>query len=147
MRFFEDRAEVSRVAKAELQSGRQWLRIADISPLVDDRSVQAACKGAKVLAARVFRRIKGPTEFASTEIEQAEKQAQELQGKLDTLNLLNSRHEKRLQYMGELFETWSAGIAKVPRFSADATLESWTGAYHDLMNQDSEELSLSLIHI
>ncbi len=141
VRFFEDRAEVTRLAKVELASGRQWVRMAGISPLVDERSVQAACKGAKVLAARVFRRIKGPTEFASTEIEQAEKQAQELQGKLDTLNLLNSRHEKRLQYMGELFETWSAGIAKVPRFSADATLESWTGAYHDLMNQDSEELS------
>jgi uncharacterized protein (TIGR02231 family) len=140
VRFFEDRAEVSRVAKAELVSGRQWVRIAGISPLVDERSVQAACKGAKVLAARVYRHIKGPAEFASTEIEQAEKQAQELQGKLETLNLLNSRHEKRLQYMGELFETWTTGIAKVPRFSPDAPLESWTGAYHNLMKQDAEEL-------
>ncbi|CAG0997753.1 hypothetical protein PLCT2_02868 [Planctomycetaceae bacterium] len=141
VRFFEDRAEVTRAAKAELQSGRQWLRIADISPLVDERSVQAACKGATVLAARVFRRVKGASEFASSEIAALEAQHTELARKIEAAEQVRSRHEARLEYLGELYGAWASGIAKVPRFSIDAPLESWTSAQRDLCAQDAEELN------
>lgn len=141
IRFFEDRAEVTRGAHADLATGRQWIRIAGVSPLVDERSVQAACKGAKVLAARVFRRVRQANEFASSEIAALEKQEAELTRKLEAIELVRSRHEKRLEYLGELQGSWAAGLAKVPRFASDAPLESWTDAYKDLTAQDIDELN------
>jgi uncharacterized protein (TIGR02231 family) len=137
IRFFEDRAEVTRGAQVELAFGRQWIRIAGISPLVDERSVQAACKGAKVLAARVFRRFKQADEFASSEIAALEKQEENLARRLEALALVRSRHEKRLEYLGELQGSW----AKVPRIASDTPLESWIDAYKELTAQDIAELN------
>lgn len=140
VRFFEDRAEVTRVAAAELAAGRQWLRVGGISPLIDDRSVQAACGQARVLAARVGRAVTKGTELAASEIAALEKKESELEKQLAALDTLRSRHEKRLEYLAELQGAWAEGAAKVPRIRPDASLESWSGAWRDLCSQDADEL-------
>lgn len=141
VRFFEDRAEVTRQAQVRLTEERQWVRVSGVTPLVDDRSVQSGAKGARVLAARVHRRMIRARELARAEIEKVEAEAARLESRLETLRQVVSRHEKRLRYQGELFESWTAGIARIPRFSAEAPLESWTTAYNDLMAAEKDELA------
>ena len=141
VRFFEDRAEVTRQVVAPLAAGCQWLRISGVTPLVDDRSVQAACAGAKILAARVFRRLRTAQEISASEIEKFEREGAKLQARIDELRLQISRVEKRLEYLGALFETWTQGIAKIPRFSDLAPMDSWTSAYDELLRADGDEMA------
>ena len=69
VQFFEDRAEVTRKAMIQLNGGRQWVRLGGITPLVDDRSVQANVAGdsVRVISARVVRRVRPKEEMPKGE--------------------------------------------------------------------------------
>lgn len=143
--FFEDRAEVTRVATATLTEGRQWVRLAGATILLDDRSVQARASSdrVQVLSARVVRRVRSVNDLSQDEaaklrqgLEEAERSVQEIQSRRERL-------ARRTNYLNQLVQQWCARLAQVPGPTAESPPADWAAAWQALTARDDEYLEQS----
>lgn len=145
--FYEDRAEVTRVASVELAAGSQWIHLSGVSAFLDDRSVQvrllAAAEPSKdtessnemevsVIAASARRRVlpayvhaKGPIEELETMLREAEAARTSAQARL-------ARANSRRAHLRTLTSTWCAGLSEIPRGAAADDLAPWRSAYRSM---------------
>ncbi|MCC6993316.1 MAG: DUF4139 domain-containing protein [Deltaproteobacteria bacterium] len=70
--FYEDRAEVERVAQVTLPAGRASVRIGGLTALVDDTTVSASVEGGRVLSTRVRRVVSRQPAVGDAELAAAE---------------------------------------------------------------------------
>ena len=143
VKFFEDRAEVTRKAMIQLNGGRQWVRLGGITPLVDDRSVQANVAGdsVRVISARVVRRVCPKEEMPKGEAELLNKELRELDRRDEIIQADLERDDSQREYITELLETWAGGLARIPREDAEAPIADWEAAYEDLVAKDIKALA------
>ncbi len=122
--LFEDRAEVTRRAEAEIGAGTSWVRIAGISPFVDEHSVQARIEGegegTKVLSARVRWRAHLERALGREEINALTVKEKAAQRALREQELALDRATRAEQQAKGLLGKWLAGVAQVPRGSREA---------------------------
>ncbi len=136
--LFEDRAEVVRGATVPLAAGTRWIALDGVSPLVDDRSVQArtAAPGVQVLAARVVRRVHQVAALGREEIEALEREEQEARARAEAAWQTVERTERSLARMGQMEARWARAIGTVPRHvSAPSATESWRQAWDTLQDE------------
>lgn len=141
--FFEDRAEVTRKARAKLPAGVSWVALGGVSAAVDDPSVVAGIRGegARVVAARVVRQVRQDpalTESEITAIEAAEAAARRTRQDAERAPSRARSYEARC---AALCETWLMRVQQVPRAQpgsrsrpeaqpqAEAQTPSWRTAY------------------
>lgn len=143
--FFEDRAEVSRVALVSVAQGRQWVRLEGMTLLLDDRSVQARALSdrVKVLAARVVRRKRQVSSLPADEtaklqaaIDEAARVAAQLDQQADRVN-------RRSSYLYSLMQNWCSSVAGVPK-PGDGDAAEYGKAWAALMTRDDEYLATQL---
>ena len=145
--FYEDRAEVTRVATVELAAGSQWIHLSGVSAFLDDRSIQVrvltAAKseptdeegdghkaaGVAVIAASARRQVlpayvhaKGPIEELDTQLREAELARASAQARLTRANSRRTR-------LRALAATWCEGLSEIPRGAATDDLAAWRAAY------------------
>ena len=133
--FFEDRAEVLRRAEVTVVPGAQWVAVAGVTPYVDDRSLTARALGeaARVLAARVRRRVHQDPAAGREEIERREAEARAAGQRLEAARREAARAQAREGRAAQLLAQWMAAMGAVPRFFADpARADEWTDAYRTL---------------
>jgi uncharacterized protein (TIGR02231 family) len=138
--LFEDRAEVVRRATAALPSlGATWVALGDVTPYLDDRSVQARTldgSKARVLAARVVRRVHEVARVGREQIEAleaAERQARRHVAEADAL--LASALTQQTHALA-LHEQWVRALAAAPRGLRQADVRaSWSAARDKLADR------------
>lgn len=141
--FFEDRAEVTRVAKVSVADGRQWVRLDGATSLLDDRTVQARSLSdrVQVLSARVVRRMREVSE-GNTEDRSAILQAtNELVAQRNELQTAQARTDKRVSYLHELLIEWCETMAAVPRPGEDSPIVEYAKVWEALTTRDEDHLA------
>jgi len=141
--FFEDRAEVTRVGKATLTEGRQWVCLAGATVLLDDRTVQARVPGdrAKVLSARVVRRVR---QVADMDQSEAEKRQAALQAASKLVREIQHRRDalaRRSNYLRQVMEHWCATLARVPAPGEDSPPDECAAAWQEILRRDDDYLA------
>lgn len=144
--LFEDRAEVTREARAQLAAGSAWIAVGGVSPFIDERSVQARIAGdgagARVIAARVRRRAHMEKALGREEIEAlmaeqraAEAKVVEARAQIDRAQQAEARAEG-------LRAAWIAAVSAVPRRAREAeALASWQSALRDVEGRAAAALA------
>jgi uncharacterized protein (TIGR02231 family) len=137
--FFEDRAEVTRLAEVSVSDGRQWLRVGGMTPLLDDRSVQARVVGdkAKVLAARVTRRTRQISDLKPERGDELRKVIAEAAHRYGWRQNDMHRLSQRAGYVRELIDGWVDGLT-APRALLDTPPAAWAEVWQMLMARDIE---------
>jgi uncharacterized protein (TIGR02231 family) len=131
--FFEDRAEVTRVAQAELAAGTSTLAIEGISPAIDERSVQAKAEGARVISARVVALAHSERTLGREAIEALELEARQARATVSTQTRALERAELSLERARGLLERWVEGASLVPRSNeAGDGAERWQRALGEI---------------
>lgn len=142
--LFEDRAEVVRHIQATLAVGVTWLRIGGIATMVSDPSVLANVQSvrggsARVLSARVVRRVRQMPVCSESEVaarEQAQKNAQARRLTAERTVEALGTHEARI---ASLLEHWAVALKRVPR-SAATDLNGWRSAYARMVQAQQQAL-------
>lgn len=144
--LFEDRAEVTRAAEAEIDAGIGWVALRGVSPWVDERSVQARLAGgdggkARVLAARVLRRAHLEKELGREQIEALEAEAREARRRVDEAERALDRAARAEERARGLRAKWIEAVSAVPRRARDAAvLASWREALGAIERAAAEAL-------
>jgi uncharacterized protein (TIGR02231 family) len=143
VRFFEDRAEVTRKASASVSDGRQWIRLSGATMLLDDRSVQASVNvdSIRVVSARIVREWSTPDN--DDEIKGKSKELKSLVRKMNEVQERLGREEDQRDYMHELMSSWTENFAKVP--SVDAPITDWENAFNKMQDRDKALLEAWLV--
>ncbi|AKT42840.1 DUF4139 domain-containing protein [Chondromyces crocatus] len=125
--LFEDRAEVIRVARAQLTKGTQRLRIGGVSMFVDDRVVEARTDGpCRITAVRVRRVVHGDRVMGREEIEALEREAEAARARVRAADLALDRAARLETQASQLAWQWAQEIASAPRgIRKPEVLERW----------------------
>lgn len=131
--LFEDRAEVTRRARATVAAGGGWIAVGGVSPFVDERSVTARLAesrdGVKVLSARVRWRAHRERELGREQIEALEAEARAADRRLVDAQRARDRAQRAEARARGLLTAWIGGASAVPRRAREAaTLGSWESA-------------------
>jgi uncharacterized protein (TIGR02231 family) len=132
--LFEDRALVVRRAKVRLEPGSAWVALTDITPYLDDRSVQACTlegAHARVLAARVVRHVHEVARAGREQIdaaELAERQARRHVGEADALLASAVTQQAHAQ---ALHGQWLQALSATPRGLRQPESRALWGAARD----------------
>jgi uncharacterized protein (TIGR02231 family) len=142
--FFEDRAEVARVAEAALEAGPRRVAIGGVSPYVDERSVQArllAGEG-KILSARVRFRSHVEPALGREAVEALEAEAKAARAKVAEAVAAYGRAEAGRARARAALQAWLAGVAEVPTNAREAArLDAWRRSLGAL--EQAEEAALA----
>ncbi|MFO0603125.1 MAG: mucoidy inhibitor MuiA family protein [Polyangiales bacterium] len=134
--FFEDRAEVQRVARAEVPAGVSWVRVAGASVALDDPSLVASVAGdrARVIGARVVRRVREVPAASAAEVESFERDHRAADRKRAEADASLQRAEAAWQRVRALQAAWVEAVQKVPAGGDDPTAASarWRAAWDAL---------------
>jgi uncharacterized protein (TIGR02231 family) len=132
--LYEDRAEVTRKARASLVQGAQWVAIAGVTPFVDDRSVQAcvAAQGVRVLAARVRRRVTQVAEVGREEVDRLEAEEKRARDRVESVQRDGERVESQKRRLDELLSEWRRALGQVPQGARAEAIGGWKDAYRSL---------------
>jgi len=143
--FFEDRAEVTRRAEAQVGDGRQWVRISGPTLYLDDRSVQARVTrgNAKVLAARAIRQVRHIPRENDARLE-------ELRAALEKMNKVEQhllrdteRSNQRRNQVNGMLNSVVNSLSQVPDFSKVGA-EAWQSSLEALIKEDEAEFERGL---
>jgi len=136
--LFEDRAEVVREATVRAPSGAAWVRIAGFTPFIDDRSVQVrvVSGGARVVAARVVRRLVEESALGGAALEALEKEMRAAARDVKVATHASSREQTRAERARTLLGAWSAGVAAAPP-AARAPIDAWRDAYRAIAREEA----------
>ena len=106
--LMEDRARVARAGRVRVPAGTTRLRVADVAPVLADKSVVAhlprAPKDAKVLSVRV-ERSRRSTADRSEAVADLERERADVYRALQRANSLKSSLERRIAALGQLAQT------------------------------------------
>lgn len=124
--FFEDRAEVVRVARCQVPAGRSRVRAGGLTLLVDDRSL--ACKappesGVDVVYGRVRRRVEHVASASAEELQALEYHLEELRTKLSVLERAVDGAGVESRRVVGMMEPWLKAVSVVPSRASDARAE------------------------
>ncbi|MCF6228749.1 MAG: mucoidy inhibitor MuiA family protein, partial [Planctomycetes bacterium] len=138
VRFFEDRAEVTRKAMVQVSDGRSWVRLSGATMLLDDRSVQASVNvdSVRVVSARVVRQWRTPANVE--EVRTKRKEVQSLVRAMTEVNERLQRESEQRGYFHELMENWVESFAKIPL--SDMPVADWESSYDALQGRDKSVL-------
>ena len=141
--FFEDRAEVTRVAKVSVADGRQWVRLDGATSLLDDRTVQARSLSdrVQVLSARVVRRVRQVNAGNVQDRDELLRQIKEITAQKNELTTAAARADQRASYLRELMIEWCETLAGVPRPGDDSPAEEYARAWDALVTRDDDYLA------
>jgi uncharacterized protein (TIGR02231 family) len=132
--LFEDRAEVTRDAEADLTPGTIWVAIAGVSPFVDERSVQArvvpangdAAAEPRVLSARVRWRAHLERELGREQIEALEAELRAARARAREAEQSLDRAAQAEARAKALRARWVEGVTAVPRGAGKAeAIAAW----------------------
>lgn len=129
--LFEDRAEVVRIATAQIAAGTGWVAVGGISPFVDERSVQAkiAGSGARVLSARVLFRAHREAALGREAIDELKDEARRARKASEAAGKAIERASVCEARAADLLAKWSAAVAVVPKGAAKPeVLHAWRSA-------------------
>jgi uncharacterized protein (TIGR02231 family) len=146
VRLYEDRAEVVRAAAVELSRGTQWIAIAGVGAMVDDRSVQAEIKaeGARVISARVIRRLREPGDLDVTDAEALEKRTEALLDRHQAAHRAELRAQAGSTRIEGALGDWLAGLARVPDLTSPEVRSRWLEAFQALVEADDRSILESM---
>jgi uncharacterized protein (TIGR02231 family) len=140
--FFEDRAEVTRQATVVVGPDPQWVKVAGISPFIDDHSVQAKVAApARVLAARVLRRVTQQNEFGREEIAILEGAERLARDRVAEGERTIERAQVARERLAVMFADWGRSLARVPLESRGGKIDDWRIAYQALEKRLREALA------
>lgn len=130
--LFEDRAEVVRRAVFSVTQGAHMEACGGISLLVDDGTVQAkVIRGsAKVLSARVLRRMHLEKTLGREEIDALEKASREARERIGAADQAIERTQRILQQHYQMSDQWIKSVSMGPKNGSDAQVidmyrEAW----------------------
>lgn len=131
--FFEDRAEVTRLANLRLPPGKSWVRIEGVTPFVDDRSVRARplAEDVTLLGVRVRRRLDEVRRGDTAQLQEAAAREGELRltGSAREAELNEAR--RALHRLQDLQRSWARGLAQVPSGIGEDP-QAWRDSYATL---------------
>ncbi|MSP58799.1 MAG: mucoidy inhibitor MuiA family protein [Myxococcales bacterium] len=134
--LFEDRAEVVRRARGGVPAGVSWLAISGVSAVIDDPSLvtrvdgQAGEAGARVIAARVVRRVRVEPAAAEGEIDAAEVDLKAACRRAREAELTLARASSDEERSSDLAERLAEGLLGTPR--GGEAIARWRAAHHSL---------------
>ena len=138
--FYEDRAEVTRVARAQVGAGTSWVALAGVTPVVDDRTVQAKVEGegVEVLSARVSREVNhaGLDDRRSALERDVDEKRAEVSAAIRTLERAQA-DRTRAQSM---CDQWARALGQGPSSAIDPSLARWRTALALATTQIEETL-------
>lgn len=128
--MFEDRAEVVRRVVFSIAAGARIESCAGISLLVDDGTVQAkVIRGAaRVLSARVLRRMHLEKALGREEIDALERKAREARERMAAADQSIERTQRSLQHHYQLADQWIKSVALGPKNGSE---EKVVSSYRD----------------
>ncbi|WP_437743836.1 DUF4139 domain-containing protein [Sorangium sp. So ce1504] len=145
--LFEDRAEVVRAARVEVQAGAQWIAIGGVSVFVDERTVQARVAGAdavRVTAARVRWRAHREAALGREAIDALEREEREASLRAGAAERARDRASRREAHLDQLLAKWARAMSEVPKDAGEpARLASWRGGAEALHAALAEALGAS----
>jgi uncharacterized protein (TIGR02231 family) len=115
--FFEDRAEVRRVAHLDATAGALWVALPGVSPAMDDRSLQVAVEGpegATVLTARVYRRLHTPGALGREALDALDAEARQHARAAAFERAQASRLDAERARLDALITQWRDALSEVP---------------------------------
>ncbi len=132
--LFEDRAEVVRRARCTVPAGASWVAVAGVSVAVDDPSLVAGIhgEGARVIAARVARRVRTEPAGDAVEVEAAEAGVRAAVRAVTDAARSLGRAEADLARAVALADRWSAAVRRVPRGGTEGgekVVAAWRAAF------------------
>lgn len=138
--FYEDRAEVVRVAKVRLRKGRSEPWIAGLSLFVDDTSLRVKSDGAvTVLAASVARRSRKERALSDAELSKLEATRDEASAECARISRAIERINADADRARTLGAHWLKALAEVPVAMASAEVsERWRSAFDALVARHEE---------
>ncbi|WP_437623313.1 DUF4139 domain-containing protein [Sorangium sp. So ce1151] len=151
--LFEDRAEVVRAARVEVEAGAQWVAIGGVSVFVDERTVQARVAPAagagdaavvRVTAARVRWRAHREAALGREAIDALEREQREASRRAGAAELARDRASRREAHLDQLLAKWAQAMSEVPKDAGDpARLASWRGGIEALRAALADALAAS----
>ena len=141
--FFEDRAEVTRVATVSVADGRQWVRLDGATSLLDDRTVQARSLSdrVQVLSARVVRRVRQVNAGNVQDRDELLRQIKEITAQKNELATASTRADQRANYLRELMIEWCETLAGVPKPGDDSPAAEYARVWDALVTRDDDYLA------
>ncbi|XXT20499.1 DUF4139 domain-containing protein [Sorangium sp. So ce429] len=151
--LFEDRAEVVRAARVEVEAGAQWVAIGGVSVFVDERTVQARVAPAagagdaaavRVTAARVRWRAHREAALGREAIDALEREQREASRRAGAAELARDRASRREAHLDQLLAKWAQAMSEVPKDAGDpARLASWRSGIEALRAALADALAAS----
>ncbi|WP_437590485.1 DUF4139 domain-containing protein [Sorangium sp. So ce1000] len=145
--LFEDRAEVVRAARVDVEAGAQWVAIGGVSVFVDERTVQARVAGAdavRVTAARVRWRAHREAALGREAIDALEREEREASLRAGAAERARDRASRREAHLDQLLAKWARAMSEVPKDAGEpARLASWRGGVEALRAALDEALGAS----
>ncbi len=151
--LFEDRAEVVRIARIDLDGGSLpgavfSVAVEGISPLIDDRSLQVRAlgdePGPRVLSASVTRTMSLPDAAGAEAVEALEQGRLGAHRALLGLTRARDRTTARQKHLDAIGGAWIESLSRIPDLSQDA--EGWSGAWA-AMREASEQAARELVEL
>lgn len=132
--FFEDRAEVARRARCHVGKGTSWVAVRGVSAVVDDPTVVAGVRGehARVIAARVVRRVRHVPAATPGEVEALEAAFQQaVRARLGAEDAL--RRAQALEgRCAALFDTLLQAVQRVPLQTEEGEAPEWRAGFDEI---------------
>lgn len=140
--FYEDRAEVVRQRCTQLRAGPQWVRLDGASPTLSDATVQAKVvgSGARVVTARVVRKVVLSGELGFEEIQRLEAEATEATEVAKAATAAAGRIGAAQAQMNTLLREWTQTFSTIPRGSKAGGYEQWRETYCATRNRHADLL-------
>ena len=140
--LFEDRAEVVREATVRVPPGGGWVRVAGLTPYVDDRSVQVrVAEGpSRVAGARVARRVVEESSLGGAAIEAIEREIRAAARDVKVATHASAREQARAERSRALLASWAAGVSAAPA-AKRAPMDGWRAAYDAIASEESDAIA------
>jgi len=129
--LFEDRAEVVRRARATVPAGATWVAIAGLSVAVDDASLVARATGARVVTARVTRRVRQVPAAGAAELVAIGADLLAARVRRAAAERAVERAAAADRRTAHMLDSWVRGLRRVPRGGAVESAR-WKLAHDEL---------------
>lgn len=134
--FFEDRAEVRRRAIVPIQQpGPQWIALDGVTPLLQDKSLQASVLAgpeALILGVRARRRLASTGEASVESLEALEEALRQRQQDVEALRTEQAHLQLHTERLEALQQDWCAGFGHASGLLSPEQSQGWAQAWDEL---------------
>lgn len=131
--FFEDRAEVQRVARVDVPAGISWVRITGVTVVLDDTTLVVSAVGnrARVLGAHAVRRVRQVPAASAAELDAFERDHRAAERHCTEAEAAFQRADASWQRVCALQGAWIEAVQRVPAGGSEpsATMMRWREAW------------------